>query len=261
MIKAIFFDVDGTLLSFKTHKMSQSTRNSLHKLKEKGIQLFICTGRGPAALEHIKVELNFEFDGYIMLNGQYCIIGDEVIHELPIDVSSIETVLPYLEEKNISCEFVEIDNVYMNVVGEKVHELRQLLGNTAPIPSIGESSRIHSNKTYQMCPYISVEEEEEFLKYMPECRSVRWNPLFTDIIPKNGGKAVGVQKMIEHLNLSKDQCMAFGDGGNDIEMLQYVGLGVAMGNANEDVKQVANYVTTDVDQDGIEYALLNNNII
>ena len=90
---------------------------------------------------------------------------------------------------------------------------------------------------------------------MPNCKSARWHETFTDIIPKDGGKTAGIQAVLEHYGIKKEECMAFGDGGNDKDMLQYAGIGIAMGNATEDVKQVADYVTKDIDEDGILHGL------
>ena len=74
-------------------------------------------------------------------------------------------------------------------------------------------------------------------------------------------KAIGIQKLLEYLNISKDEVIAFGDGHNDAEMLEYVGLGIAMGNALDKVKKASNYITTRIDDDGIYNALKHFNII
>ena len=84
---------------------------------------------------------------------------------------------------------------------------------------------------------------------MPGCRGVRWNSLFIDVIPENGGKGEGIKAMLKYLKISEEEVMAFGDGGNDIEMLQAVKYGIAMGNAGENVKEAALYVTKDVDEE------------
>ena len=96
---------------------------------------------------------------------------------------------------------------------------------------------------------------------MPGCRGVRWNPLFVDVIPENGGKGMGIKTMLDYLGFSKEEAMAFGDGGNDIEMLEFVKYGVAMGNSGENVKKSAAYVTDDVDSDGIYNALVHYNVL
>lgn len=261
MIKAIFFDIDGTLISFNTHKVPQSTKDSLNKLRENGVKLFLATGRSPMWLEMIKDMVEFEFDGYVMINGQYCILNDEVVHEMKIPTESIEKLIPYLDEKKISCEFVELDYMYINHINDRVKELREYLGATAPESPIESMDRIYKNDIFQLCAYIKEEEEEEFLENLPKCRAVRWNPVFADIIPERGGKDVGIGKILKHLGIKREECMAFGDGGNDISMLKYVGLGVAMGNAGEDVKAAADYVTEDVDNSGIKLALEKYNIL
>lgn len=77
MVKAIFFDIDGTLVSFKNHQIPKSTFDALYKLKEKGIKLFIATGRGKDGLDVLN---DFPFDGYITLNGQYCYTNNQIIY-------------------------------------------------------------------------------------------------------------------------------------------------------------------------------------
>lgn len=255
MIKAVFFDIDGTLISFNTHKVPESTKEALNKLREKGIKLFLATGRSPMWLDMIKEMVEFEFDGYVMINGQYCIIDDEKVHSVKIPLESLEKLVPYIEENKISCEFVELDHMYINHVNHRVEELREYLGNTAPASPVESLDRIYENDVYQLCAYIRENEEEEFLNHLPGCSAVRWNPLFADIIPSKGGKDKGIEKILKKLGIKREECMAFGDGGNDITMLKYVGLGVAMGNAGDDVKEAADYVTENVDNDGIKLAL------
>ena len=87
------------------------------------------------------------------------------------------------------------------------------------------------------------------------------DPLFVDVIPENGGKGMGIKTMLDYLGFSKEEAMAFGDGGNDIEMLEFVKYGVAMGNSGENVKKSAAYVTDDVDSDGIYNALVHYNVL
>ena len=93
------------------------------------------------------------------------------------------------------------------------------------------------------------------MEVMPRSEATRWNPLFTDVIPRGSSKSVGIDKMLEHFGIALDETMAFGDGGNDISMLQHAGIGVAMGNAGDEVKKVADYVTSSVDEDGVINAL------
>lgn len=255
MIKCVFFDIDGTLLSFKTHKMSDSAKAALRALREKGIKLFISTGRSPCSFPALTEITEFGFDGYVMLNGQYCMVDGKVIHDISLPEDAVEKAFPYMKEKDISCEVLELDYCYANFINEKLLNLRKIVGSTVPLPPVVEKERFREHRTYQLCPYIQPEEEAEFFAHAPGCKGVRWNPLFVDVIPKNGGKPVGMQKLLDYFGYDREESMAFGDGGNDIEMLQFAGIGVAMGNAVPEVQAAADFVTKHVDEDGIFYAL------
>ena len=98
-------------------------------------------------------------------------------------------------------------------------------------------------------------------KIFKNCESSRWHPAFTDVNTKGGGKHIGIDKIIEYYGIDLSETMAFGDGGNDITMIEHASIGVAMGNANEGVKEVADYITDDVDSDGVYKALKHFNIL
>ena len=87
------------------------------------------------------------------------------------------------------------------------------------------------HETFQMSPYISRDQEAELLSLLPNTRGVRWHPDFVDLIPADGGKDRGIQRFLDHYGWSKEQTISFGDGGNDVDMLRFTGIGVAMGNA------------------------------
>ena len=89
----------------------------------------------------------------------------------------------------------------------------------------------------------------------------RWYYGGLDIIAAGGGKMAGIKRYLEHIGIAPEEIIAFGDAENDLDMLRYAGIGVAMGNADEEVKAVADYVTADVDDDGIEKALKHFNLI
>lgn len=258
MIKAIFFDIDGTLVSFRTHRVPDSTVESLRALHQAGVKTFIATGRQLQAINNLGT---LAFDGYVTLNGGYCIAGkDDVIFKRHIPEADIDALLNYMEQvETFPCAFVLDEGIFLNYKNERVEELFALIN--FPEPPIRPVSAIRGQTVYQLIAFLTPRQEQRLLPVIPGCTATRWNPLFTDIVPRGSNKAVGIDKMIEHFGLSINETMAFGDGGNDIEMLRHVALGVAMGNAGEDVKAAARYVTTSVDDNGIYNALRHFGII
>ena len=121
--------------------------------------------------------------------------------------------------------------------------------------------RALNEKVYQLNVFVSEEEEGDFMQLMPNSKTARWTSHFTDIIPKDGGKNKGIDAIINHFGIKLEETMAFGDGGNDIDMLKHAGIGVAMENARDDVKEIADFITTSVDDDGITNALKHYNVL
>lgn len=256
MVKAIFFDIDGTLVSFRTHRAPESTVRALHALREKGIKIFLASGRMPGQTAFLERQVPVRFDGSILLNGQYCLDGaGQVLRQEAIPAAGFAELLPYLENTGIAVSFMEIDRIYLNRVTDAVWELRRQLGNTAPLEALGDPNRALAHPIYQLNAYIPPEAEAEFLRHLPGAKTARWCPWFTDIIPADGGKPVGVEVLCAHFGIDPADTMAFGDGGNDAEMLRCVGLGVAMGNGDAAAKASADYITGDIDEDGLAGAL------
>ena len=261
MVKAVFFDIDGTLVSFTTHTIPDSTRRALQALRQNGVKVFIATGRPPAQTAFLDTLADFRFDGIVAMNGQYCTDETGPFYEKSIPTASLRQLLPWLEQSGLACSFVELDYGYLNRVSQQVLDLYAMLGGTVDQEPVDDPVRALTHTTYQLSAYLPAEQEAEFLAHLPGCRAVRWNPCFADIIPADGGKPVGVGKMLERFGLKREESMAFGDGGNDSDMLQYAAVGVAMDNAGDDVKAAADYVTAGVDEDGVERALRHFGVI
>lgn len=261
MIKAVFFDIDGTLVSFTTHRIPPSTQKALHALRDKGILLFIATGRPPCNVSFLKNCIDLAFDGYVMMNGQYCTVKDEVIRESTLPRAALKAVLPYLEKEQIACEFVELEKNFINLANERAIQIASLIRLPDPRTMVEDVSRALTEPIYQLSAYVTPEEEPGLLAHLPGCRTARWHDSFTDVIPADGGKTVGMDCVLSHFGLTPKECMAFGDGGNDLDMLKHAGIGIAMGNAIEQAKAAADYITTHVDDDGIWNALKHFEIL
>lgn len=259
MIKAIFFDVDGTLYSHTSHSIPKSTLTALNKLREKGIQLYIATGRHMQELEYLRVPETFCFDGYITLNGQYCLDHEEVIYHRPIDQEDIQRYLDYIKQNPISTLFIEKDEMYVNFVDE--HTIAAQTAISSPIEPVREQIDGKA-PIYQMCPYVSLATHQNILaSLLPHCSITSWHPQALDITPLNGTKVTGIEKIMEKYGYQKNEVMSFGDGHNDLEMMEHTGFSIAMGNANEEVKKRADYITASVDEDGIYLALSHYDLL
>lgn len=264
MIKAAFFDIDGTLKPFDEIELRESMITTLHQLQEKGIKVFIATGRPPVQLSLLGRRLNeFPWDGYVMLNGQYCMDHNKkCFHEMPISQNALKHLIPWLKKTaDYPCSFLELDYSYDISFNPEHYAYLKSLGKEDQMPPVEDPVRAYTHKTFQICPYISPDQDAEWVSHAPGMKSARWTPAFADMIPAEGGKPVGMRKTLEHFGLKQEESIAFGDGGNDITMLEYAHIGVAMGNAAEDVKSHADYVTDDCDKEGIQKALKHFGIL
>lgn len=257
MIKAIFFDVDGTLIPFGEKQIPTKVLNALTLLRLQGIKLYISTGRHPKMLDPIRE--TFEFDGYITLNGQYTWQDQTVLRSKPIAPQDLNQFIDHIEKHPCPCIFLEIGEVYANYIDEKVKLFSTI--QDLPLPSIHPLSKAKQGQIYQVITFLSKEEESSLTNAVTGTDYVRWSPLFVDVVAKNGGKEHGMKAIGDTLGITHEEMMAFGDGDNDITMLQYAGIGVAMGNGTQNVFDAADFVTESVENDGIYHALTHFNIL
>ncbi|SMG29163.1 Cof-type HAD-IIB family hydrolase [Sphingobacterium psychroaquaticum] len=257
-IKAVFFDIDGTLLSFKTHEVPTSTKEAIQALQEKGIKVIVSTGRSINSIDHIKF---LGFDGFITFNGGYCVSKEgEILFRQAIDPRDIQALLDYSQSNSLSFSLmsekaVSIHDVTPEIAGMYAHV-------NLPVPPLVEFDQVDTASILQTNIFLGPEEEKVFMEtVMPNSLASRWTPLFADVNPQGQSKQVGIDIFCKHFNIDIAETMAFGDGGNDISMLKHVGIGVAMGNANPEVKEIADYITDDVDSNGIANALKHFGIV
>lgn len=257
-VKAVFFDIDGTLISFKTHQVPPSAEKAIALLKSKGIKVIVSTGRSINSIDHIQ---HLDFDGYITFNGGYCVTKEkDILLRKPMDQRDIKAVVEYAQKNELSFSFMSENEITINRVTPKIEKMYETVN--LPVPDRFDMRNFDYDCVLQTNIFIEPEEEEVFMKQvMPNSVASRWTNLFADVNPIGQSKKIGIEAFIRHFNISQNQTMAFGDGGNDIEMLKFVEIGVAMGNANPDVKEIADHVTDDVDHDGVYNALKHFGVI
>lgn len=278
MIKAIFFDIDGTLVN-KNARALESTRRSIALAQERGIICGVATGRGPVHLSQQIDSLNL--DVFVTYNGQLVYTNDATIRAAHFSDEALRDIVLFSDQYHRQIMFGSrrsLEGSSLMRFGQKkwAKQVARFLPKRFPtrlVKNLASRFSIHrKNQRYQgleilkepiyQCVLLSPKSEVEFLKeHLPDCHFTRSNPYTVDIIPAGGSKLVGIKAWAEHAGISLGDVMAFGDSWNDLEMLSGVGYGVAMGNAEEPVKKVARYVTNTNEEDGIYQALLHYNVI
>ena len=257
MIKAVFFDVDGTLVSHKTKSVPDSAKKAVEMLRKKGIKVFLSTGRHVHELKRMPTN-EMDFDGYVILNGQVGLDEKKnIIFSNPFGKEDVEGLLDIFHKKEYPFVLVNADGHYMNFINEFVEEA--MAGVSTAVPPV---RAYQGEELYQATVFVLPEGDLEFSKKLPAgCKMARWGIHGADIIAAKGGKAVGMQFFSDLMGILPEEMMAFGDAQNDMDMIEYAGIGIAMGNAEDDLKEIADYVTTDVDDDGIMNALCKYNLL
>ncbi len=261
MYKAIFLDIDGTLVSFKTHLIPQSTVDALTIARQRGIKIIISTGRPPHIITNLGQISNL-IDGYISTNGAYCYIGDNDVNFSVIEKSDVDYIVGRCEEIHTPIIIVTRDDMAVLGQGEAFDRLFVDMLNIHNIATDqNHARRMLTQPVIQLTPFIDEATERDIVAHTSHCTSGRWHPEFTDITSSAADKGKGLLTMAAAMGIDIEETIAFGDGGNDIPIIRQAGLGIAMGNACDQLKQEAKYVTTEIDNDGIMKALKHFGVI
>lgn len=261
MIRSLFFDIDGTLCSLKTHAIPESTVKALEAARTNGIKVFISTGRPIAIITNLGA-IEHLIDGYITTNGAYCFVGDDVVRCTPIPEKDVRMMMRDAEEYGYPCIIAgDRGLAVFNHPKETVDRVFRRELNVTNIDMEKPVGDILAGHVFQVTPFFAAGHEPLLMARLSHCISARWHPEFTDITAREADKGKGLEVMAEYLGLDISETMAFGDGGNDISIIRQAGVGVAMGNAADEVKASADYVTTSVDDDGVMNALRHFGVI
>ena len=259
MFKALFFDIDGTLVSFTTHSVPESTRQAIHEARLRGIKVFICTGR---PLQFINNLQGVEYDGMVCATGALCLDSEgNTIFQRSIAKEDVKRLLTFLPTNPIPFLAIAKEHVYgfntqQDVVSNVMTTLNVQLPTLLPIEGAANDDIL------QLIGFFSTDEETHIMNtILPHSVAARWHPSFSDVISQGVGKDSGIDNIIRHYGIDISETIGIGDGGNDIPMLCHAALGIAMGNASDKVKAHADYITTHVDDNGILHALQHFHII
>lgn len=261
----IFIDIDGTLLWDLKNIIPESAKAAIKKAQQQGDLVFVNTGRCRAQIYDDVQALNF--DGYVCSDGCYIEYKGKVLKNETLEPAAVKDILDFLQENNRGAMVEAQNGVWLSssyndemksIVGEKMFELfdknfpNQTVRKDIPCENVGKVN------------YFVAEGQEEFYqkiyeKYSSSMNVTKWyffdgKTQISSIGVKNADKVNGVKFIQQYLNLQNVKTFAFGDADADIEMIKYCDVGVAMGKSTEKLKSVCDYVTENVENDGIALA-------
>lgn len=250
-IKAIFFDVDGTLLDPKLHILPESTLNALHRLKSKGYKLAVATGRNLESCKEANIVDAFEWDGFVCVNGQqvYDQHQNELYHFI-MDEEMVIKIIEVAEEENINLLFEGKENFLNHPVNDLVIEAHNFFKEAIP----------DLVKPYEFEPidmilgYAPMDYDWAKFRAIDGVLVYPGESTYADILALGNSKYEGIKMLLSHWGIKHAPYAAFGDSLNDMEMMEHAALGIAMGNGNDQLKRIADVITRPVDQDGIDFA-------
>jgi Cof subfamily protein (haloacid dehalogenase superfamily) len=259
MYKIIAVDMDGTLLK-DDKTISNNVKEKIKKAGELGVKVVLTTGRPIQGIQKYLKELNLtkEGDYVIAVNGALVSRADnfQVIKSSAVltgkDVkyiySKVKHLNTYFHSYGSKEDFVNKRSKFSDEeeirVGLKVREI--------DFAAAIKDEDILLKAILEEEPYILDEITPQIPKELfEEYTILRTAPHMLEIINKNLHKAVGLEQLAKHLGIKKEEIIAIGDAENDIEMIKYAGLGVAMGNAKDEIKKLAGFIAKSNEEDGV----------
>lgn len=245
----LFFDIDGTLVAggYGNDYIPESTKEAIEKLREAGHFLCIATGRSQAMAVDYMHELGFV---NMVSDGGYGItIEDKLLGIEPLPKAEVVKLIRECEEKNMPWG-LQVDNSDTRLVPDKRFEEASgdIYMKTRVVPGLDPENFDSIYKAYIACFYPE-ELEIEALKNLPWCR---FHNEYFFVEPSD--KAFGIRRIMDHFDAPYEDAIVFGDAKNDLSMFTGEWTKVAMGNAVDELKEKADFITKDVEDDGIYYA-------
>lgn len=267
MGKIIFLDVDGTLVDYE-NRIPESAVRAIRTARKNGHKVYVCTGRSKAEMQPELWKIGL--DGMIGGNGSYVEDQGHVVMHQMITLEKCSAIVDWLHERNLEFYLESNQGLFASEHfeqrGEKtIQEYMRRKGETdvqkATVRNTfvgmvfdGELYRNDVNKiSYILNSYQDfLDTRERF----PDMQNGTWGgkgeiALFGDIGVANITKAHAIEELLKYLGADKADTIAFGDAKVDIPMLEYCAFGVAMGNGGEEIKNMADYITDDVEEDGL----------
>lgn len=260
--KLLVLDLDGTLLN-KKNIITDESKKVINKIRNKEMQVVIATGRMMvSAMKYVR-ELGLSTP-VISYNGAYVknpVTNKIIIHQ-PINLDFAEDIIKESEEKNLHLNLYQDDKLYVAEKDELSSEYARTSGVT--VHPVGLLSEFISKAPTKLLIIENQREKQQFYlnyfqeKYQSELEVTESKKNFIEFTAKRVSKGRALNKVAANLGVKMKEIISFGDGGNDLEMIQKSGLGVAMKNAPDGVKKGADMIAPSNDEDGVAYILSNH---
>jgi Cof subfamily protein (haloacid dehalogenase superfamily) len=228
-----------------------SAKEAIEMLKNNGVYVVIATGRAPFMFEDIRKELKVE--SFVSFNGQYIVFEGEIIYENPIGEEALSKLYEASSANNYPMVFMCDKDI--RATAENHPQIKESLGKLKLNYPLVDANYFRNRTIYQALLFCDGEAELQYKERFGKFEFIRWHRYSVDVLPTGGSKANGIKHLIHHLGLDLQHAYAFGDGLNDMEMLKLIPNSVAMGNAEDSVKEVAMHITKDVNHDGVFHGL------
>ena len=256
-IRAVFIDMDNTLYSHRTGMIPLSAFKAVRMMREKGIRVFCATGRHVRELEGMGIDI--KLDGWITVNGAYCFTEQGPYYREPLLREDLMILQDELQKDPFPVIFLGENEMYMNMYDERV--AKELGSIHTAMPGILAEDQLFLQDIYQFIPYAPQSRFDAVQKRFDCVRCMRWTDLAVDCINAKAGKDRGLRETCRMLGIDPEQACAFGDGPNDLDLFAAAGFSVAMGNASYIIKEMADLVTADIDEDGLYLACVRMGLI
>ncbi|MCG3858298.1 HAD family hydrolase [Psychrobacter sp. Ps2] len=250
--KIIFFDIDDTLS--RNGIIAEHNKATLEQLADTDIKLVISTGRSKAILpEDILALLDADIlDAIICMNGQYSFDKSGRISHYPLTAEQTDKIVRLCQQSDLIHKFDSATHIAWSGENERLREFNAVTPN-----SILDPEYYKSNTVYQCSVFFNNQQEKmqdiDFAQY--DLKLVHWHQIGADILPADASKARGIKDVCKYYDVDASECMAFGDGMNDLEMFDLVGFAVAMGDAQPALIERADFVTGTIEEYGIQTVL------
>jgi Cof subfamily protein (haloacid dehalogenase superfamily) len=249
MGKIVFFDLDDTLLNHRK-QVPESAKQAIQTLQNRGVDVAIATGRAPAMFMDVIKEL--EIQSFVSSNGSYAVYRGEVVFKNILDHDALHALEAIAQKKRHPMAYSDHKLLWVNK--ENHPQVARTMGDLQVDHPIFEPLFSRNREVYASLVFCE-EAEEAYIREFQQFRMIRWHQNALDLLPAGGSKARGIQMLLERTGIKQEDTFAFGDGLNDIEMLKFVGTGVAMGNACNEAKDASDLITRSVSDDGIKHGL------